>query len=69
MFRETEVKGMFDSIKRHKTIIILSAISMLPIAFGASNMTSDMLDMMVEIMPIMLIVMVFKMLATSMGGS
>jgi len=60
---------MFESIKRHKTIIVLSAIALIPSALCASNMTADMLDMMVEIMPIMLIVMVFKMLATSMGGS
>lgn len=60
---------MFESLRRHKTIIILSAIAIIPSCLCASNMTADMLAMMVEIMPIMLIVMVFKMLATSMGGN
>jgi len=60
---------MFESIKRHKTVIALSAIILIPSCLCDSNMTADMLAMMVEIMPIMLIVMVFKMLATSMGGS
>jgi len=61
---------MFEWTKEHrKALIILGVLLLLPVAFAESNMTEEMLDMMVEIMPIMLIVMVFKMLATSMGGS
>lgn len=46
-------------------------LSVTPVAFGATNttaMTDEMMNLLITIMPIMLIVMIFKMLASSFGG-
>lgn len=57
---------MFNSLKRHYKIIIVSTIAMMPAVFAqTSNMTSEMLEMLVEIMPIMVVVMVIRVMAGS----
>lgn len=57
---------MIQSVKRHWKLIVLASIMTLPSALAqSSNMTDSMLEMLVEIMPIMVIVMVFKMMASA----